>query len=359
MLMAQHRLQGPAEDNEAYVRAVHDKGFTFDLGTMTRRRMLVAIGGAGALAAVGAQVFLSGGTAAAADCAEEIESETAGPYPADGSNGVEIRTSSGIVRSDIRTSLGTGTTAAGVPLTVTLTIQDLDCAPLAGAAVYLWHADQDGNYSLYSTGVTDEDYLRGIQEADSAGQVTFTSVFPGCYLGRWPHIHFEVYASLADATSGSGPIRKTSQLALPQDASTAVYATDGYDNSTANLSQITLATDNVFSDDGAARQLAAVTGSVTDGFAATLAVTVDPTAEETGGGTPPSGSPPSGPPPGGTASPSATASASPTASATATATATVSATTSTKPVPSGRPTSSGRPAPRPQPRRKRHWWWPF
>ena len=64
--MAQHRLQGPAEDNEAYVRVVHDKGFTFDLGTMTRRRMLVAIGGAGALAVVGAQAFLSGGTDAAA-----------------------------------------------------------------------------------------------------------------------------------------------------------------------------------------------------------------------------------------------------------------------------------------------------
>ena len=42
--------------------------------------------------------------------------------------------------------------------------------------------------------------LRGVQAADSNGQVTFTSIFPGCYSGRWPHIHFEVYPSLSAAT---------------------------------------------------------------------------------------------------------------------------------------------------------------
>lgn len=32
-----------------------------------------------------------------------------------------------------------------------------------GAAVYLWHGDRDGNYSLYSSGLENENYLRGVQ----------------------------------------------------------------------------------------------------------------------------------------------------------------------------------------------------
>jgi protocatechuate 3,4-dioxygenase beta subunit len=307
-------MPDPDLDNAAYVREVHDKGLRFDLNTMSRRRMLAVLGGAGALAVT----VLSGGPALA-DTLEEVESETAGPYPADGSNGPDVRTLDGIVRRDIRSSFGTASgTAEGVPLDFSLTVLDLDGAPIVGAAVYAWHCDRDGNYSLYSTGVTDQNYLRGIQVTDSAGTVTFTSIFPACYSGRWPHIHFEVYGSAADATSGDGPIVKTSQIAIPEDVADLVYATDGYSKSVTNLSQVSLATDNVFGDDSAARELATVTGTVTDGFAATLTIAVDPTGtEEGGGGTPPSGSPPSGAP---TASATATATATATASPSATVT---------------------------------------
>jgi protocatechuate 3,4-dioxygenase beta subunit len=139
--------------------------------------------------------------------------------------------------------------------------------------------------------VTDQNYLRGIQEADATGTATFASIYPGCYSGRWPHIHFEVYSSLADATSGAGPIVKTSQIALPEDVSDVVYTADGYSRSVSNLSQISLATDNVFSDDSAATEMATVTGSVADGYVARLTIAVDPSGEETGGG-------PGGPRPG-------------------------------------------------------------
>ena len=139
-------------DNAAYVREVHDKGLRFDLNTMSRRRMLAVIGGAGALAVTGGAV-LSGGSALA-DTLEEVESETAGPYPADGSNGPDVRTLDGIVRKDIRTSFGTASgTAEGVPLEFSLTVLDLAGAPIVGAAIYAWHCDRDGNYSLYSTGI--------------------------------------------------------------------------------------------------------------------------------------------------------------------------------------------------------------
>ncbi|GGN60568.1 hypothetical protein GCM10010112_16970 [Actinoplanes lobatus] len=362
-------MTGQHRDNAAYVREVHDKGLAFDLATMNRRRMLYTIGGAGAAALLGAGILR---TAEGADAALiEVASETAGPYPADGSNGIDVRTESGIVRSDIRSSFGGSTTTAeGVPLTFSLTVQDLDGAPLAGAAVYAWHCDRDGNYSLYSDGITGENYLRGIQETGEDGTVTFVSIFPGCYSGRWPHIHFEVYESLDTATNGAGPIIKTSQIAIPEDVSETVYATDGYSTSVTNLSQITLATDNVFSDDLAATEMATVTGDVDAGFVAALTIAVDPDDVETGGGTPPSGGP-SGPPPSGavpsgsvspsaSTSASASASASTSASASASVSASASASASTSPSPSrtaARPPQPPRPQPRP--RNERHWWAPW
>ncbi|WP_436527355.1 intradiol ring-cleavage dioxygenase [Actinoplanes sp. HUAS TT8] len=340
------------QDNAAYVREVHDKGLAFDLGTMNRRRMLTLIGGAGAAVMVTGAIVGTSGTASAATL-EEVESETAGPYPADGSNGVDVRTESGIVRSDIRSSFGTSTTVAeGVPLEFSITVVDLEGAPVTGAAVYAWHCDRDGNYSLYSTGITGENYLRGIQETDSTGTVTFTSIFPACYSGRWPHIHFEVYSSLANATSGDGPIVKTSQIAIPEEFADLVYATDGYSRSVTNLSQVTLATDNVFGDDSAARELATVTGSVSAGFVARLTAAVDPAGTEQSGGTPPSGAP-SGAPPSGAPSVSPSASAGASTRAGASASATASATrTAAAPKPTGRQQQ-------PQKKKERHWWNPF
>ncbi|WP_027341438.1 dioxygenase family protein [Hamadaea tsunoensis] len=262
------------EDNDAYVRAVHDKGLKFDLATMSRRRMLAALGGAGLTAAVGGPLALGDATATAA-CATEVESETAGPYPADGSNGPNVRVLSGVVRNDIRPSFGTASgTAAGIPLTFSLTVLNPSCVPLVGAAVYAWHCDREGRYSLYSSGVTTQNYLRGIQATDAAGKVSFTSIYPGCYSGRWPHIHFEVYRSLATATTASGQIVKTSQIALPQNISQAVYATTGYAQSVTNLSRISLSTDMVFRDDLAAREMATVTGNTAGGYAAALTITV-------------------------------------------------------------------------------------
>ena len=178
-------------------------------------------------------------------------------------------------RADITSSFGSSTTVAeGVPLTIRLAMQDLaaGCAPLAGAAVYLWHCDREGRYSLYSEGVINENYLRGVQGADADGTVTFTSIFPACYPGRWPHAHFEVYASLADATGGGDRIA-TSQLAFPEDVSNEVYATAGYEQSVANLAELSLESDMVFAD-GADQQLGVMGGSASDGLTVDLAVPV-------------------------------------------------------------------------------------
>jgi protocatechuate 3,4-dioxygenase beta subunit len=270
----------------------HDKGLAHDLDTLGRRRVL--LGAAGLAAVTLATAWgCGGGSSSTSDassgttgttgttgsgstptgtCVVSAE-ETEGPYPADGSNSIAGTVSNalaltGIVRSDIRTSFGSMSgTAAGVP--TTLVNAGSSCAALSGYAVYVWHCDRDGEYSLY--GASDQNYLRGVQETDTGGAVTFTTIFPACYAGRMPHIHIEVYRSTTTATSYANKL-KTTQLALPTDVCETVYTTaTGYSASVANFAQISFATDNVFSD-GTSTEMSAVTGSVADGYTVSLQV---------------------------------------------------------------------------------------
>ena len=187
---------------------------------------------------------------------------------------VNVLTQSGIVRSDIRTSVGSYSgTASGVQLTLTIRLvnTNLGCTALSGYAIYIWHCTDDGKYSLYT--LTTQNYLRGVQATDSNGEVTFTTVVPGCYSGRMPHIHVEVYASLATATSYANRL-KTTQFAFDRTFSSTMYASaTGYSASVANLNAITFATDNVFSDDTTAELTASTltpTGSIAAGYTASI-----------------------------------------------------------------------------------------
>jgi len=289
--MSQHR-HDDVED--------HDLGLSHDLPRIVersgvgRRGLLALFGGVGAAAVAGcaSDSTSSGSTGTSGTSSApsrdqpadsnvsvsegEIPEETAGPYPGDGSNGPDVLTESGVVRRDLTSSFGAASgTAEGVPLTIRMKVYDLngdDATILTGAAVYAWHCDREGRYSMYDDEIADENYLRGVQATDDQGWVEFTSIFPACYSGRWPHVHFEVYESLEKATSGGAKLR-TSQLALPQATCEEVYATDGYEQSVSNLSQVSLETDNIFSD-GYSLQLAKLTGSVDKGYVATLNVPV-------------------------------------------------------------------------------------
>jgi protocatechuate 3,4-dioxygenase beta subunit len=256
--------------------------------TMNRRRMLQLLGGASVAALAGCASKAANSTTATpstspattsdatniSDATGVIPEETAGPYPGDGSNGVNVLAEDGVVREDIRSSFGSASgTAEGVPTTIRFRLTDAATgAALPGAAVYVWHCDREGRYSRYSDGVTDQNYLRGVQPADADGVVAFTSIYPACYDGRWPHIHFEVYPSVDDATAASN-VMATSQIALTEDVSDTVYATDGYEQSLENMSRVSLATDMVFGD-GAQLETPTVTGSVADGYVVTLPVGV-------------------------------------------------------------------------------------
>ena len=156
-----------------------------------------------------------------------------------------------------------------VPTTLQRTLVNVNssCADLSGYAIYVWHCDRDGEYSLY--GVTDQNYLRGVQETDASGVATFTTIFPACYSGRMPHIHIEVYRSETTATSYTNKL-KTTQLAFPVDVCETVYSTaTGYSSSETNFTQISFATDNVFSD-GTSTEMATVSGNVIDGYTVSL-----------------------------------------------------------------------------------------
>ena len=313
---------GPAYEGRLLDRVdeeVVDQGVAFDIRTLVSRRAVLSVAGFGLGAVALAACTTTGGssasgsttsgstttptsgtatatasptsTATAGDLpAGEIPDETAGPYPGDGSNGADVLEESGVVRSDIRSSIGGGTTAAGVPIALTLTVLDManGDAPFADAAVYVWHCDASGKYSMYSEGIENETYLRGVQVADSSGSVTYTSIFPACYSGRWPHIHFEVYPGVADITDSANAIA-TSQVAMPEDACATVYALSEYEGSSANLAKTSLDSDNVFGDDGGALQLATVSGDATSGYTVALTVRVDTGTTPTAGAAPAGG----------------------------------------------------------------------
>lgn len=267
----------------------HDAGFAEDLTRMLgRRRVLALLGGLGA--------GLAASPASALECVA-LPWETAGPYPGDGSNSkdgqiVNVLTQEGVIREDLRASFGAFSgTADGVRLDLELTLQDAaGCTPLAGHAIYIWACDTTGNYSLYD--IVDANYLRGVGISDDNGVVRFTTIFPGCYDGRWPHIHFEVFESVEAAVSGEASVL-TAQIALPEADCSNVYATDArYSNGTRNLGRITLASDNVFSDNTEveiAQQMLALSGDPSSGYAGTLTIPVDFTAERGAGMGPPPG----------------------------------------------------------------------
>ena len=193
-----------------------------------------------------------------------VPSETQGPYPLS-----SFLSDPTIRRADIRAG------KTGVPLTVRLALVDVNrgCTPIANAAVYIWHCDLEGEYSGYSSPQNGshlgETFLRGVQTTDAAGNVSFTSIYPGWYPGRITHIHVQIF--LDDDLVSSSEI--TTQLAFPQAVTTAVYASSLYAANGQNSSVGSYAEDNVFSD-GVDLQLATLTGDVASGYTAALTIAI-------------------------------------------------------------------------------------
>lgn len=245
----------------------HDKGFQHDRSRMmSRRAALSALGGMG--------VVLAGAQSSLAACLP-MPSETAGPFPADGAYGrnakaINVLTREGVIREDLRPSFsGLTPVAEGVPFSmeIKLVTAGESCTPLGGRALYLWHCDAVGGYSIYDD--ADRNYLRGVGITDATGTARFTTIVPGCYDGRWPHVHFEVFDSPDSMNSGRDSLL-ISQFALPEEMCRTVYqADDRYSNGIRALDRISLTRDLAFRDNNTAEmaaQMMSVTGSASDAF---------------------------------------------------------------------------------------------
>ncbi len=160
----------------------------------------------------------------------------------------------------------------GTPLTIKVYIRNVNasCAVIKGAIVDIWHCDAAGNYSQYggtqmqSTNYTSVNFLRGRQTTDTNGMAAWTSIYPGWYSGRAPHIHVHVYNS-------SGTSLLVTQIAFPEDVSKVVYAQGVY--ASKGQADTTNARDNVFGD-GVTNEMSTVTGSVSAGYVLTHTIYV-------------------------------------------------------------------------------------
>ncbi|HWV15149.1 MAG TPA: protocatechuate dioxygenase [Cellvibrio sp.] len=191
-----------------------------------------------------------------------IPTETIGPFPLS-----TLLNSSTVFREAINED------KTGVPLTIKLKLVDVDnsCNMVTGY-VYIWHCDKDGLYSGYSQnnnqGQAGKTYCRGVQNTDSNGVATFTTIYPGWYAGRITHIHFQVFLTGYSSSAKSTAI---SQMAFPAEVTTAVYNSELYKSKGQNTSVPNFSADNVFSD-GVTYQLATVSGSLEEGYTAELTV---------------------------------------------------------------------------------------
>lgn len=187
----------------------------------------------------------------ASDC-KVTPTETEGPFP------TKIPTN--FVLKDIRSD------RTGVQMIMNIIIKNgsNSCNALAGALVDVWHCDKDGNYSEYGN-VSTVHFLRGRQTTDAAGNVGFTTVFPGWYSGRAPHIHVHVF-------SATGKSLLITQIAFPKTICDVVYgtATNFY---TRGLQDTTNERDGIFND-GYTTELATVGGNIKDGYTLTHTIVV-------------------------------------------------------------------------------------
>lgn len=253
------------------------EGFMADLPRLIGRRGLLgglALGGV-ALGVRGLSAQTVTGTGPDGVQCVALPAETPGPFPADGTNArggqtVNILTEAGVIREDIRPSIGGLTPVAeGIEMRFEVTLIDVAraCAPLAGHAIYAWHCDAAGVYSIY--GAEDRNYLRGVAISDAQGRARLTTVVPGCYPGRWPHIHFEVFASPDRAVTGEAALF-TSQFALPEAACRAAYAAHpAYAASRAPFAAMGFGDDRIFRNGTDAQrraQMMEMTGDPVSGY---------------------------------------------------------------------------------------------
>lgn len=252
---------------------------------LNRRRMMAGLAGASI-------VPLAMGAASAQDAGSTPEDDmpstcllspemTEGPYYLDDM----------LIRQDVAEG------KAGVPLDLTMTVVNAEtCAPLANAAVEIWHCDANGFYSGFvdnSPGGQPNDagymedgsdagtFLRGIQLSDEDGNVRFQTIYPGWYAGRAIHIHLSVHLGGEDADGiyQGGTTAHTGQIAFADEVTLLVAETEPYASRTSDF--VRASDDGIFArhldDGGVFVTLEQVNpDAIADGLTGTILLGIDP-----------------------------------------------------------------------------------
>jgi protocatechuate 3,4-dioxygenase beta subunit len=259
---------------------------------LTRRSALLALGGA---ASAGVLLSCGGGsddtTASSTSSTSSSTSTTSttttsttstactvtpegeiGPYFVDDS-------AAAFNRADIRSNLDGTDLQTGIPLTLNITVVDSQnsCVGLQNAQIDIWHCNAPGVYSAENvedtSGVT---WLRGYQLTDSAGQASFTTIFPGWYQGRTTHIHLRIRSKYSEASSTSDGTN-TTQVFFPQatldtiNTTVAPYSSHGT-NPTTN------AADRVYTEQTGGKMELTLSGDAASGYTASVTIALPITA---------------------------------------------------------------------------------
>ncbi len=232
---------------------------------LTRREAVTLLGSAGALAWLGRTPSHATTRAIRASPCVVRPAMTPGPYYVDEK----------LERSDIRSDPTDGTVKSGALLLVTLNVSRIakgGCAPLEGALVDIWHCDAEGVYSdavdpkYFDT--TGKKFLRGYQRTDGSGAATFTTIYPGWYPERTPHIHYKIRSP----ASAERAYEFVSQVYFDEGLNDRVYARPPY--AAKGKRTVSNLTDEIYRDSGGRQSMLAVTPAK-EGYAASFDVALD------------------------------------------------------------------------------------
>jgi len=197
---------------------------------------------------------------------------TAGPYHLDGH----------LARADITEG------RPGIPFEFRVQVLALpDCAPLAGAAVDIWHCDAGGEYSGFNGnsleatrvgGTNDQRFLRGVQLTGADGIAGFRTIFPGWYEGRTVHIHLKVLdGGTLESTYTGGHVAHVGQAFFDETLTAELLGRDPYLAHTG--SRTTNEQDSIFAQAGPGAITSMTTApSATGGYVGEFTCMVDPSA---------------------------------------------------------------------------------
>jgi protocatechuate 3,4-dioxygenase beta subunit len=233
---------------------------------LTRREALVVLGATGSILLLGGSRSrnLSSPRGRAANPCVVRPASTAGPYYVDEK----------LARSDIRSDPTDGTVKSGALLALTFNVSSIakgSCVPLKDAIVDVWHCDADGVYSDAvdsNFNTKGKKFLRGYQVSDKNGVAKFTTIYPGWYPTRTPHIHYKIRSP----ASAPSPYEFIGQLYFDEGLSDRVYAKAPY--APKGKRTVSNITDRIYNRDGGRQTMMKVMPG-RDGYTASFDVALD------------------------------------------------------------------------------------